>query len=200
MVCPGGSPLAVGNARLYAAEQAARRAAEGSAAKAALLLTDLEVQRNRFEAIIRNLPSGVIVAEVPSGRTMISNEALEKILGTSDLSPKRRGDLRIFAADGRPLARRDCRRRERSDGRADPNGGVWSCHGRQRRLDRGPVGAHHVGRWQVCGGRGLEDITDRHRQVHTAFLAESSAILAPRSTTRTRSPTWPALVVPTIAD
>jgi len=77
--------LAVGNARLYAAEQAARRAAEDAATRAEALLADLESQSNRFETTIRNLPSGVIVAEAPSGRTIIVNEAVDRILGPAEV-------------------------------------------------------------------------------------------------------------------
>jgi PAS domain S-box-containing protein len=197
--------LAVGNARLYAAEQAARRAAEASTSRTEVLLSDLEVQRNRFEAIIRNLPSGVVVADVPSGRTMISNEALERILGTSELPLKRgRRDLQLFEADGTPippnawpLARTirtgEAVRAEEVRVRRADGGEVWIA------AQSAPILAAD-GRL-VAGVAVFEDITARHRQqVHTAFLADSSAILATSLDYEDTIASVARLAVPTIAD
>jgi PAS domain S-box-containing protein len=197
--------LAVGNARLYAAEQGARRAAEASASRAEVLLSDLEVQRNRFEAIIRNLPSGVIVAEIPSGRTMISNEALARILGTTELPLKRgRKSLEFFAADGRvvpprqwPLARtirtgEACSAEEMRLRRADGSD-VWIT------AQSAPILG--VDGRPVAGVAVFEDITARHhQQVHTAFLAESSAILTASLDYEDTIASVARLAVPAIAD
>ena len=197
--------LAVGNARLYAAEQGARRAAEASASRAEVLLSDLEVQRNRFEAIIRNLPSGVVVAEIPSGRTMISNEALERILGTKELPLRKRpGSLEFFASDGTPVPARQwplartlrtgeaCSAEELRLRRADGSD-IWVT------AQSAPIlGAD--GR-PVAGVAVFEDITSRHRQqVHTAFLADSSAILTASLDYEDTIASVARLAVPAIAD
>ena len=197
--------LAVGNARLYAAEQAARRAAEASTTQTEVLLSDLEVQRNRLEAIIRNLPSGVLVADVPSGRTVISNEALERILGTSELPVKRRRrDLQLFETDGTPvppkawpLARTirtgEAVRVEELRVRRADGSDVWIA------AQSAPI-LGGDGR-PVAGVAVFEDITVRHRQqVQTAFLADSSAILAASLDYEDTIASVARLAVPTIAD
>jgi PAS domain S-box-containing protein len=43
------------------------------------LLHSLAVERSRFEEVLRNLPSGVLIAEAPSGRIMMGNEQVERI-------------------------------------------------------------------------------------------------------------------------
>src|SRR5918911_4615060 len=39
----------------------------------------LEAERARFEAVLRQMPSGVVIAEAPSGRILLSNERAEQI-------------------------------------------------------------------------------------------------------------------------
>ncbi len=62
------------------------------------LVDELERARAWFETIMRQLPSGVVVVEVPTARIMFSNQSLERIW---------RGPLPEFAADrlGPPLRR-----------------------------------------------------------------------------------------------
>lgn len=199
--------LAVGNARLYAAEQSARRAAESSADAAEALRADLEVQRNRFEAIIRNLPTGVMVADAPAGRLIISNEALDRILGPVEPSRKGQGSPRsieiydaggsLLAIDDSPLARilrtgqaiaAEELRVHRADGSE-----VWV------RVQGAPI-LGSDGR-TAAGVAVLEDVTARRRQqVLTAFLAEASAILATSLDYEETVAAVARLVVPTIAD
>lgn len=198
--------LAVGNARLYAAEQVARRAAEDAAARAEALLADLEAQSNRFETTIRGLPSGVIVAEAPSGRMLIVNEAVDRILGTagarSDLIWDRlsggfRPDGSRYGADDWPLARtvRTGESVEDEEIRiARPDGSeAW-------------ISARSV---PITDGRGtiaagvvvFEDITARRtQQVRTQFLAEASAILASSLDYEETIATVARLAVPSVAD
>ena len=176
--------LAVGNARLYAAEQVARRGAEDAAARAEALLADLENQSNRLETTIRNLPSGVIVAEAPSGRTLIVNEAVDRILGTAGAPPDQIWDrvLEGFRPDGSrygpdewPLARtvRTAESVEDEEIRvARPDGSVVWISARSVPITdaRGNVAAGVVV---------FEDITARRtEQARTQFLAEAGAILA----------------------
>ncbi len=43
----------------------------------------LETERGRLEAVLRELPAGVIIAEAPSGRVVLGNEQVERILRQS---------------------------------------------------------------------------------------------------------------------
>jgi len=198
--------LAVGNARLYAAEQAARRAAEDAATRAETLLADLESQSNRFETTIRNLPSGVIVAEAPSGRTLIVNEAVDRILGPAAdadapiwdrILEAARPDGTRYGPDDWPLARTirtgeaivdEEIRITRRDG-----SGAWiSTRSVPITAGRGNV---------VAGVVVFEDITARRmQQVRTQFLAEASAILASSLDFEETIASVARLAVPAVAD
>ncbi|HEX5589734.1 MAG TPA: PAS domain S-box protein [Candidatus Limnocylindrales bacterium] len=175
--------LAVGNARLYAAEQAARRAAEELARGRETLLADLEAQRARFETVIRDLPSGVIVAEAPSGRTLIVNEAVDRILGTRGLAATDIWDDRVeaYRSDGSrydgadfPLAR-TIRTGEAVD---DEELRIVRADGTEAYIvARSSPIVDGAGRL-VAGVVVFEDITTRRRQqVRTEFIARAGAIL-----------------------
>ncbi|BCM89544.1 autoinducer 2 sensor kinase/phosphatase LuxQ [Abditibacteriota bacterium] len=77
------------------------------------LVNQLEIERARFEAILQQMPSGVIIAEAPSGRLILRNEQAAQIWGyiddDSDISnvypPEYRG--RGFYSDGRELQSSD---------------------------------------------------------------------------------------------
>jgi PAS domain S-box-containing protein len=198
--------LAVGNARLYAAEQAARRSAEDAATRAETLLADLEAQSNRFETTIRNLPSGVIVAEAPSGRTMIVNEAVDRILGTAGAPADLIWDrvLEGFRPDGTPYGpydwplARTIRTGESVDEEeiriARPDGSEAWIAARSVPI----VGA---GGTVAAGVVVFEDVTARRtQQVRTEFLAEASAILASSLEYEDTIASVARLAVPAVAD
>ena len=68
---------------------------------------ELEVERARLETVLRQMPSGVVIAEAPSGKVLLSNERAERIRGHA--LPKHLGDREIegykgFGARGRPYA------------------------------------------------------------------------------------------------
>ncbi len=44
------------------------------------LVADLESQRGRLEALLQQLPEGLMIAEAPSGRIVLANDRLEEIL------------------------------------------------------------------------------------------------------------------------
>ena len=44
------------------------------------LVTDLESQRARLEALLQQLPEGLMIAEAPSGRIVLANDRIEEIL------------------------------------------------------------------------------------------------------------------------
>ncbi len=66
---------------------------------------ELEEERARLEAVLRQMPSGVVIAEAPSGRVVLSNEQAQRIRG-GPLPPRlgdgERDDYGAFFPDGRP--------------------------------------------------------------------------------------------------
>jgi PAS domain S-box-containing protein len=66
---------------------------------------ELEAERARLEAVLRQMPSGVIIAEAPSGRLVLGNKQVERIwrhpfrpAATIEEYPR----YQIFHPDGRP--------------------------------------------------------------------------------------------------
>lgn len=45
------------------------------------LVADLEAERARLEALLRQMPEGLMIAEAPSGRVVLGNDRLEEIVG-----------------------------------------------------------------------------------------------------------------------
>jgi PAS domain S-box-containing protein len=45
------------------------------------LVDDLQAERGRLEALLQQMPEGLMIAEVPSGRIVLANDRLEQILG-----------------------------------------------------------------------------------------------------------------------
>ena len=45
------------------------------------LMGELETERARFEAILQQMPSAVIIAEAPSGKMLLSNEQTDRVMG-----------------------------------------------------------------------------------------------------------------------
>ena len=90
--------------RLLAAERAARADAEAARAEA-------EAGRERLDAVLAQLPVGVIIAEAPSGRVLAINDAIARIWG--DRRP-RTADVERYSVewagyhpDGRRVASRE---------------------------------------------------------------------------------------------
>ncbi len=79
------------------------------------LLREVEFEKNRFEAVMKNMPAAVIIGEAPSGKLVFSNNKLAQVWG-HELIPSEKitdyGDWVGFHPDGRrylghewPLAR-----------------------------------------------------------------------------------------------
>jgi sigma-B regulation protein RsbU (phosphoserine phosphatase) len=70
----------------------------------------LEMKHDFLEAVLRQMPAGVVIAEAPTGRLVLGNKQMERILGFS-LAPstylldynRHQGD-QVFHGDGRPYA------------------------------------------------------------------------------------------------
>src|SRR5215475_9642965 len=60
-------------------EQIAER--EQARAERERLITELETERARLNAIVEHIPAGVLMAEAPSGRIVMGNSQVERILG-----------------------------------------------------------------------------------------------------------------------
>jgi PAS domain S-box-containing protein len=68
----------------------------------------LEMKHDFLEAVLRQMPAGVVIAEAPTGRLVLGNEQMERILGFS-LAPStylldynRHQGHQVFHGDGRP--------------------------------------------------------------------------------------------------
>ncbi|HXH99408.1 MAG TPA: PAS domain-containing protein [Sphingobacteriaceae bacterium] len=46
-----------------------------------LLLKDMEFERNRFEAVVKQMPGSVIIGEAPSGKLIFANEKIDEVWG-----------------------------------------------------------------------------------------------------------------------
>ena len=71
------------------------------------LVEQIETERLRLDAVLRQMPAGVAIAEAPSGRLVLGNEQLEQIFRhpfrpSADISAY--GEWEIFHGDGRPYA------------------------------------------------------------------------------------------------
>lgn len=69
------------------------------------LFNELQVERSRFEAVLRQMPAGVIIAEAPSGKLILGNAQVEQILGHSFIPVPGTTEYRQYKAfhpDGRP--------------------------------------------------------------------------------------------------
>ena len=69
------------------------------------LLEELRTARGRLEAVLRQMPAGVVIAEAPSGRIVLENEQMRQVWpqphAAADDVPGR-GGYRFFDRDGRP--------------------------------------------------------------------------------------------------
>ena len=72
------------------------------------LVAALELERQRLEAVIRQMPAGLVIADA-AGRLVLGNEQFEKIFGTNFSPDRAAGEagFRAFHPDGRPLVQED---------------------------------------------------------------------------------------------
>ncbi len=69
------------------------------------LLKQLKFERTRLEAVLREMPAGVLVAEASSGRISLQNRKLEVVLGQFHLHRRLRPDGSEYTPEEWPLAR-----------------------------------------------------------------------------------------------
>jgi signal transduction histidine kinase/ActR/RegA family two-component response regulator len=68
---------------------------------------EVEAARRLLEAVVNQIPSGVLLAEAPSGRTLLANARVSSILGHGALATRSVQDFAAYTAvhaDGRPFA------------------------------------------------------------------------------------------------
>lgn len=75
------------------------------------ILKELAFQQSRFEAMVRQLPVGVVIVEAPSGKTLYQNERSRQIFGlgieaASGTDAYRQWEM--FRLDGTPLPAEEC--------------------------------------------------------------------------------------------
>ena len=148
------------------------------------LLTQVEVERSRLEAILQQLPYGVYVAEAPSGRMLHANAQAEQILGHPMLEVQSMREFARYRAihpDGRPYTAEEYPiARVLVTGKA--------LKGEEILYDR-PDGSRrvlHVDAGPIRDGQGLlravvasfMDITAlKHTEMNQAFLASVGELL-----------------------
>jgi PAS domain S-box-containing protein len=67
---------------------------------------EVEAARKLLESVVNQMPAGVIIAEAPSGRTLLANDRVRSILGHPALSTRAIEDFGAYTAvhaDGRPF-------------------------------------------------------------------------------------------------
>ncbi|WP_207421145.1 ATP-binding protein [Desertivirga brevis] len=95
--------LTLENARLHEEQQQALKDNKR-------LLREVEFERNRFEAVIKQMPGAVVIAEAPLGKIVFANEKLNEVWG---FPPQESGnieqyDKRVgFHPDGKPYQKQD---------------------------------------------------------------------------------------------
>ncbi|MBF5043546.1 GAF domain-containing protein [Aggregicoccus sp. 17bor-14] len=97
---PGGWLMGIGMTVL---DISARKVAEQARAH---LLSQLRTERFLLEAVLQQMPAGVVIAEAPSGKSMLVNRRVEEIVRTPNSpvdSVDGYGRVQGFRADGSPL-------------------------------------------------------------------------------------------------
>lgn len=139
------------------------------AEEAARLAEEAEAERKRLEAVVRQMPEGVVIAEAPSGRLILGNEQMARIWGRP-LQPGASAerylhdglyhpDGRPYTADEYPLARalrtgETVTDEEASFTRADGTRGTLRISAAPIRDDEGHI---------VAAVAVFQDITERKR-------------------------------------
>jgi PAS domain S-box-containing protein len=149
------------------------------------LVTAVEAERSRLEAVIEQMPVGVVMAEAPSGRVVFSNQKASEIWGKPAALADRMAEYSQyegFHPNGRPYEAhewpmaRSLRTGERVDGEEVD---IVTFEGARRvvRLSSAPI-LDSSGR-VVAAVSTMFDITKRRRlEEASAFLDEASRLLA----------------------
>jgi PAS domain S-box-containing protein len=167
----------------------------------------LSTERALLEAVLRQMPEGVVIAMPPEGRIILGNEPAERILGhrlTPDIDVTALGeDLPIFRPGGGPSDPRDWAL-GRSLSQLEVVTGeeieIRSPGGtRTVRVSSAPI-LDQEGRL-AAGVATFSDVTDRKRyQESQKFLVNAGSVLAASLNYETTLAAVARLTVPTLAD
>jgi len=171
------------------------------------LFGELEMERARFEAILQQMPSAVIIGEAPSGRLILGNARVEEVLGQpygEAQSAQGYTSYQAFHPDGRPFAPEEyplaravqsgqtVRGEELSIQRNDGTLGVIRINAAPIRDRDGSI---------VAGVAIFDNVTKRARaDVAQRFLAEAGAILVAALDEEQSFQALANLCVPRVAD
>lgn len=145
-------------------------------------LEDLEVKRNLLEAVIEQLPSGVVVAEVPSGKLILANKQVSQIWRHPVIqSEEEHLDWQSFHLDGQPY-----QPSELPLARSIRTGEVVSDEQINFRRGDGTCGTMSVSSTPVCDSDGrmiagvmtFSDITEHYQADEALRTSESRLKLA----------------------
>jgi signal transduction histidine kinase len=75
----------------------------GLAAARRRFAEEQETERAKLEAVLRQMPGGVVIVDAATGRLLLTNDQTERILGSPPVDSFPEG--RVFHADGRPYTR-----------------------------------------------------------------------------------------------
>jgi len=171
------------------------------------LLAGLDEQRGRLETVLRQMPAGVIIAEAPSGRMLLTNAAVEHIWRGPMPRAGQLADYEAFGGfhpDGRrlhaeewPLAR------ALTSGETVTNEEIEFLRGDGSRgwlvMDAAPI-RDREGRVVAAVGT-MSDVTDRRvRQENQRFLADAAEILGSSLEYEETIARVAELAVPRVAD
>jgi PAS domain S-box-containing protein len=171
------------------------------------LLSEIRKERNLLETVVRQMPSGVVIAEAPGGRIMIGNQEIEKIWRREVIFSESVDDYvewEGFHPDGRrvashewPMARtieagETVMGEEFDIARGDGTRGTVLISAAPIRDDDGRIAAGVV---TVTDVTHLKEVEGRQR-----FLAKASELLATSLDTESILRTIARLAVPVVAE
>jgi PAS domain S-box-containing protein len=127
---------------------------------------EVEAARKLLETVVNQLPAGVIIAEAPSGRTLLANERVRSILGHAALPTRSIEDFGAYTAvhaDGRPLQADEYALTRALAGEAvlDEEFGYAHPDGRRRILSASAAPVYDADGRIVAAVNAFSDITER---------------------------------------
>jgi PAS domain S-box-containing protein len=127
---------------------------------------EVEAARKLLETVVNQMPAGVIIAEAPSGRTLLANERVRSILGHDALPTRSIEDFGAYTAvhaDGRPLRANEYALTRALAGEAVLDEEISYAHpdGRRRILSASAAPVYDADGRIVAAVNAFSDITDR---------------------------------------
>ena len=170
------------------------------------LAQQIAAERALLEAVVRQMPSGIIVAEAPSGRLILGNEETERIwrhpfTPSADVEGYRA--YRGFHADGRPYEPAEWPLARALAGETVQGVTIQIERGDGTRgvIEVSAVPIRDAAGRVVAGATSFADVTERQRdQASVRFLAEAGQILASSLDYETTLVSVARLAVPWLAD